>query len=106
MNVVELFSGSRSIGKEAEKRGHKVFSSDCVDFPNTNYVCDIMDFQVSSIYLFDRVDMLWASPPCESFSVASIGHHWEKGHEFMPKTNNAVKGINILRRFFLGCLFL
>ncbi len=98
MNVVELFSGSRSIGKEAEKRGHKVFSSDCVDFPNTNYVCDIMDFQVSSISLFDRVDMLWASPPCESFSVASIGHHWEKGHEFMPKTNNAVKGINILMR--------
>ena len=96
MNVLELFSGSRSIGKEAEKRGHKVFSSDFVDFPNTDYVCDIMKFDVNKIPF--KVDMLWASPPCESFSVASIGHHWEKGHEFMPKTNNAVKGINILMR--------
>jgi len=96
MNVLELFSGSRSIGKEAEKRGHKVFSSDFVDFPNTDYVCDIMKFDVNKIPF--KVDMLWASPPCESFSVASIGHHWEKGKEFMPKTNNAVKGINILMR--------
>jgi len=70
MNVLELFSGSRSIGKEAEKRGHKVFSSDFVDFPNTDYVCDIMKFDVNKIPF--KVDMLWASPPCESFSVASL----------------------------------
>jgi hypothetical protein len=28
MNVLELFAGSRSIGKEAEKQGHNVFSVD------------------------------------------------------------------------------
>jgi len=97
MNVLELFSGSRSIGKEAEKRGHKVFSSDFVDFPNTDYVCDIKNFDINKIP-FDKVDVLWASPPCESFSVASIGHHWTKGEVFTPKTENAKKGIKILLR--------
>tara|TARA_R110000751_G_scaffold113783_1_gene212923 strand:+ start:50 stop:724 length:675 start_codon:yes stop_codon:yes gene_type:complete len=97
MNVLELFSGSRSIGKEAEKRGNNVFSSDFVDFPNTDYVCDIMNFDINKIP-FDKVDMLWASPPCESFSVASIGHHWVKGEMFSPKTENAKKGIKILLR--------
>jgi len=95
MNVIELFSGSRSIGKEAEKRGHKVFSSDFEDFPNTDYVCDILEFDVNKVP-FDKVDMIWASPPCESFSVASIGHHWVKGEVFTPKTENAKKGIKIL----------
>jgi hypothetical protein len=95
MNVLELFSGSRSIGKEAESRGHNVFSSDFKDFPNTDYVCDILEFDVNKVP-FDKVDMIWASPPCESFSVASIGHHWVKGEVFTPKTENAKKGIKIL----------
>lgn len=61
LKILELFSGSRSIGKEAEKRRHKVFSSDFQNFPNTDYVCDIMDFDINKIP-FDKVDVLWASP--------------------------------------------
>ena len=97
LKILELFSGSRSIGKEAEKRRHKVFSSDFQNFPNTDYVCDIMDFDINKIP-FDKVDVLWASPPCESFSVASIGSHWIKGEVFTPKTDKAKKGIIILNK--------
>lgn len=94
MNILELFSGSRSIGKVAEKRGHNVFSSDFENFPNTDYVCDILEFDVDRVPFIP--DMIWASPPCESFSVASIGRHWVKGEVFTPKTDNAKLGVRIL----------
>ncbi len=97
MKILELFSGSRSIGKEAEKRGHKVFSTDFTDFPNTDLVCDILDFNPKQVP-YKRVDMVWASPPCESFSVASIGRHWVKGEVFTPKTENAKLGIQLLMK--------
>ena len=97
MKILELFSGSRSIGKVAEKRGHKVFSSDFIDFPNTNYVCDILDFNINKIP-FDKVDVLWSSVPCETFSIASVRYHWEKGYVFKPKTKRAEKGIKILNK--------
>lgn len=94
MKVLELFSGSRSIGKVAEKRGHQVFSSDIYPFEGTNYVCDILEFNSHQLPFVP--DVIWASPPCESFSVASIGKHWIKGEEFTPKTDKARKGIQIL----------
>ena len=97
MKILELFSGSRSLGKSAEARGHKVFSSDFQEFPNTDYVVDILEFNPKKVP-FKRVDMIWASPPCESFSVASIGRHWIKGEVFTPKTENAKLGIQLLMK--------
>ena len=35
-------------------------------------------------------DFVWASVPCEAFSVAAIGHHWGGGHRaYLPKTPHA-----------------
>ena len=96
MNVLELFSGSRSIGKVAERRWHKVFSSDFVDFPNTDYVCDILEFDYNKVPF--TPDVLWASPPCTAFSVACIGKKWVKGEPFTPKTKDAEQGIKILEK--------
>lgn len=96
MNILELFSGSRSIGKVGTDRGHTVFSSDFTDFPNTDYVVDILEFDVNKVPFVP--DVIWASPPCESFSVASIGRHWVKGEVFTPKTENAKKGLKILHK--------
>jgi hypothetical protein len=38
-------------------------------------------------------DILWASPPCTTFSVASISHYWTEGK---PKNEKALHGIAIL----------
>ncbi len=80
MKILELFSGSRSIGKVAEQRGHEVFSVDNVAYPNTNWVGDIMDWDYRmneiNVGTLDELwipDVLWASPPCTDFSVACIG---------------------------------
>ena len=76
MKVLELFAGSRSFSKAAEELGHETFSVDLKDFDNIDYVTDILDFNIDKVP-FDP-DVIWASPPCTYFSVASIGHHCKK----------------------------
>ena len=95
MNVLELFAGSRSIGNVAEELGMNVFSSDINNFEKIDYVVDILNFDIKKIP-FEKVDILWASPPCTYFSVASIGHHWNKNHT--PKSENAMKGVAIVKK--------
>ena len=94
MKVLELFAGSRSFSKAAESLGHETFAVDIKDFDNIDYVVDILDFNVNKIP-FDP-DIIWSSPPCTYFSVASIGHHWNKDHT--PKTEQAVLGCKIVKK--------
>lgn len=97
MNVLELFAGSRSIGKEAEKLGMKVFSSDIEQFGKIDYVVDILKFDYKNVAFIP--DIIWASPPCTGFSVASIGTHWGGGHRaYEPKTETARLGIALVKQ--------
>ena len=94
MKVLELFAGSRSIGKVAEQFGWEVFSVDINDFEGIDYVTDILDFDNNEVPFVP--DIIWASPPCTTFSVASIGHHWNKDRT--PKTEKCLNGIEIVKR--------
>lgn len=97
MNVLELFAGSRSIGKQAEKLGMNVFSSDLVEFEKIDYAVSILDFDVTKVPF--QPDIIWASPPCTSFSVASIGHHWTGGKgAYIPKTDGARLGLELVKK--------
>ena len=97
MKVLELFAGSRSIGKVADELGYKVFSVDIKKFEGINLVKDILDLEIEDIPFFP--DMIWASPPCTYFSVASIGHHWNENHT--PKTKEAILGMEVLNKTLL-----
>tara|TARA_R110002049_G_C8905463_1_gene541963 strand:- start:13 stop:660 length:648 start_codon:yes stop_codon:yes gene_type:complete len=94
MKILELFAGSRSFSKVAEELGYKTFAVDINDFDNIDYVTDILDFDCSKIPF--KPDVIWASPPCTYFSVASIGHHWNKDHT--PKTKEAELGVKIVNK--------
>jgi hypothetical protein len=59
MNVLELFAGSRSVGKVAQKLSFNVYSSDIEQFGGIDYVTDIMDFDVTKIPF--KPDIIWAS---------------------------------------------
>ncbi len=96
MKILELFAGSRSIGKAAEELGHEVFSSDIKDFGGIDYVTNIFDFKIDEVPFIP--DMIWASPPCTGFSVAAIGKNWVKGEPFTPKTASAELGVAILNK--------
>jgi hypothetical protein len=103
MNILELFAGSRSIGKIAEKRGHNVFSVDKESFDNIDLCIDIDKLRPEDIPFIP--DMIWASPPCTTFSLAAISHHREIGTR-KPKTKDAIKAdklvintLNIIKHF-------
>jgi hypothetical protein len=94
MKVLELFAGSRSIGKEVDKNDSwECFSSDINDFKGIDYQIDINNFDVKKVPFIP--DVIWCSPPCTYFSVASIGKHWNKDHT--PKSINALKGVEFVK---------
>jgi hypothetical protein len=94
--VLELFAGSRSVGKACEELGMEVFSTDIEQFGGIDYICDIFDFDYDKVPFIP--DVVWASPPCTGFSVAAIGKNWVKGEDFTPKTPSAEMGIKILKK--------
>lgn len=78
MKVLELFAGTRSIGKAFERKGHQVFSVEWnKDFENISLYADIGQLTVKQIIkLCGGVpDVIWASPDCTTYSMAGISHH-------------------------------
>ena len=80
MKVLELFAGTRSIGKAFEARGHEVFSIEWdKQFDNIDWYADIGEIRAEDILLrFGHPDVIWASPDCSSYSVAAISRHRRK----------------------------
>lgn len=80
MKVLELFAGTRSIGKAFERRGHEVYSIEWdKHFENIDLYADIMTVTADDIIQrFGRPDVIRASPDCTTFSIAAISHHRRK----------------------------
>jgi hypothetical protein len=97
MKVLELFAGSRSIGKVADRLAFDVYSSDIEQFGGIDYVTDILDFDVTKIPF--KPDIIWASCPCTAFSVAAIGKNWTKvGDDYIPKNPRAEFGLKLVQK--------
>lgn len=77
MKVLELFAGTRSIGKAFEAKGHTVFSVEWdKQFENIDLYMDIGELTADMILeKFDQPDVIWLSPDCTSYSIAAISHH-------------------------------
>lgn len=83
MKVLELFAGTRSISKAFEQRGHDVFTIEWnKDFDGIDWYEDISKITAQDIInRFGKPDVIWASPDCSTFSMASIFHHRVKNTE-------------------------
>lgn len=83
IKVLELFAGTRSIGKAFEAKGHEVYSIEWnKDFENIDLYADIGKVTAQEILdKFGRPDVIWASPDCTTFSIAAISHHRRKNAE-------------------------
>ncbi len=97
MKLLELFAGSRSFCKEAEKQGWETFSTDIERFDGIDYVVNILEFDVNKVPFIP--DVIHASPPCTGFSVAAIGHNWTGGKgAYIPKSETAKLGIKLAQK--------
>ena len=97
MKTLELFAGSRSFSKVAEDYGFKTYTTDISPYDKINQVSNIFHFDLDKAieYLGGKPDIIWASPPCETFSIASVSHHWHKDRR--PKSKQAKIGLEIIR---------
>lgn len=80
MKILELFSGRESFSKVARERGHQTFTIDNNPKFKPGLCADIEtleDEDIKFAFQIDRIDIIWASPPCTHFSIATQ-RHWDK----------------------------
>jgi hypothetical protein len=92
MNTIELFSGTKSFSTVAKRLGHNTYTIDNNPRLEPDYCGDVMDWENPQ----GICDVLWASPPCQGFSVAAIGRNWN--HNGTPKTESAKNAMALIKR--------
>lgn len=102
MRLLDLCAGEGGEQRRAkiEARGHEYVTVDYLARFGCTITADVFSLTAEALGPFDFV---WASPPCEAFSVASIGHHWTGGKRaYIPKTEHAAYSQKLVER--LVCL--
>ena len=93
MKLLELFAGSRSVGRIASRMGMNVCSVDVKPFAHIGLVRDVEFLRPEEIPF--APDVIWASPPCTTFSLAAISHH--RFPYGTPRTDFAAKSDRLVK---------
>jgi len=91
LRILELFSGTESVSNAFRERGHECVTLDYNRKFNPTFCMDIRDFSVDMLD-DKKIDVIWASPDCTTFSVLSVYHYWYADSKF-PKRRETLKGI-------------
>jgi site-specific DNA-cytosine methylase len=67
MRLLELFSGTGSVGKAFREQGWEVVSVDLNPKAHPTICCDVRNLDVASL---PPIDCVWASPVCTQYSIA------------------------------------
>ena len=96
VRVVYGFSGTESVGKVARALGYEVVS---LDLSDATICCDIMEWDYKAAFSEGYFDMIWASPPCNTFSKM---HHSNVGRYGVTmetiQRDISLNGLPMLRR--------
>lgn len=91
--MLELFSGSGNMAAAFRKAGYRTLTIDL--FEAADLQADIKELSPETIIkeLGGRPTVIWASPPCQAFSVAAISKNFK---ERKPESSRAFEGIELL----------
>lgn len=98
VHLMELFSGSGSVGNVARKLGWKVSSLDLDPASKATYEVDILKWDYKSVPI---PDIVWASPPCETYSIAATRWAHRSPKTGQAWSDNAVTADRVLSRLML-----
>lgn len=93
MKTLDLFAGSCSFTKVCKKLNYQTFTTDIKPLEGIDLVKDFMELEINDLpYL---PDVLWASPDCSVWSLASGATHFAG---MKPKTEKALKAMELIDR--------
>ena len=95
MKMLDLFSGLGGASKAEKERGWVVDTLDIDPKFHSTFCMSILDVTPEMIKGYDLV---WASPPCECFSVMRIGKNWTPDNQ--PRNEDAKKALEIALHTF------
>jgi len=91
MQIVEFFSGTGTISKYFREAGHEALTIDSNPELHPDMVADISTLFTGMLPVrFQNPDVVWASPPCNCFSVIRNYAYFYKGKPRNQKTRDAI----------------
>lgn len=90
MLVLDLFCGTKSLKPTIEEKGWDYIGLDIEKEHEPDICIDFLNWDYKTI----KPDIIWSSPDCSCFSMASGGRHFDKDRK--PKTEKAKIHLKIL----------
>jgi site-specific DNA-cytosine methylase len=98
MIIYDFYSGTGSSTKAFEDNGHTIIRVELDTYFEAEER-DILSLTADNLIAkYGQPDFIWASPPCQKFSVASLWKYWAKGaNGSIPKHPAVFEAIDLIK---------